>query len=198
MPLVNFFDSVGFSPNVVTILGFVVTVGSAILIAGGYFLVGGIVMLLGSALDLIDGSLARKHSNETKFGALLDSVVDRFQEGAVLLALLFYFSSANCSLYDLLKWDAYGIVSCRYGVILCYLTFMFSVMVSYLRARAEGLGIRCDIGIMTRPERVVAIGLAICVSEWLPVVVLIVLSIITLLCLITTVQRIAHSKRNLN
>jgi CDP-diacylglycerol--glycerol-3-phosphate 3-phosphatidyltransferase len=75
---------------------------------------------------------------------------------------------------------------------------MASVMVSYLRARAEGLGIKCDIGIMTRPERVAAIGIAICISEWIPETILVVLFLITLLCFFTTIQRIAYSWRNLD
>ena len=66
-------------------------------------------------------------------------------------------------------------------------------MVSYLRARSEGLGIECKVGIMTRPERVVAVGIGLIISEWVSIVVLVVLAIITLLGLFTTVQRLIHS-----
>jgi hypothetical protein len=62
----------------------------------------------------------------------------------------------------------------------------------------EGLGIRCDVGIMTRPERVAVIGIAICVSEWFPQTILVVLFLITILCFVTTIQRIAYSWRNLD
>ena len=198
VPLVNFFDSLGFSPNGITILGFVITAGAGILIACQYFLIGGLLMLGGGALDLIDGGLARRKGKASKFGAFLDSVIDRFQEGVVLLALLYYFSSSGCTLVETVRWDGFGFFSCRAGVILAYLTFMASVMVSYLRARAEGLGIKCDIGIMTRPERVAAIGIAICISEWIPETILVVLFLITLLCFFTTIQRIAYSWRNLD
>ena len=66
-------------------------------------------------------------------------------------------------------------------------------MVSYLRARSEGLGIECKVGIMTRPERVVAVGIGLIISEWVSIVILVVLAIITLLGLFTTVQRLIHS-----
>ena len=79
------FDKLGFSPNGVTILGLIVTLISAIFISLGMFLVGGIVMLIGSALDLIDGGLARRLGKVSNFGALLDSVIDRFQEALVFL-----------------------------------------------------------------------------------------------------------------
>lgn len=197
-PLVNFFDFLGFSPNAVTILGFIITIGAGVLIASQYFLIGGLLMLGGGALDLIDGGLARRKGQVSKFGALLDSVIDRFQEGVVLLALLYYFSSDGCSFLNTIGWDPSGAVSCRIGIVLSYITFMFSVMVSYLRARAEGLGIECDIGIMTRPERVAVIGVAICISEWIPEIILLVLFIISCLCFFTTIQRILYSRKILD
>ena len=89
------FDKLGFSPNGVTILGLIVTLISAIFISLGMFLVGGIVMLIGSALDLIDGGLARRLGKVSNFGALLDSVIDRFQEALVFFGVLIYF----CLLY---------------------------------------------------------------------------------------------------
>ena len=116
----------------------------------------------------------------------------------MLLALLYYFSSDSCGLVEATSWDVFGFASCRVGILLSYLTFMASVMVSYLRARAEGLGIHCDVGIMTRPERVAVIGIAICVSEWIPQTILVVLFLITILCLVTTIQRIVYSWRNLD
>lgn len=198
VPLVNFFDFLGFSPNAITILGFMITVVAGVLIASQYFLIGGLLMLGGGALDLIDGGLARRKGKASKFGAFLDSVIDRFQEGVVLLALLYYFSSDSCGLVEATSWDVFGFASCRVGILLSYLTFMASVMVSYLRARAEGLGIHCDVGIMTRPERVAVIGIAICVSEWIPQTILVVLFLITILCLVTTIQRIVYSWRNLD
>ena len=181
------FDKLGFSPNGVTILGLIVTLISAIFISLGMFLVGGIVMLIGSALDLIDGGLARRLGKVSNFGALLDSVIDRFQEALVFFGVLIYFLNGPCD--SLMT----GFDTCSIGPVLAYSAFIGSVMVSYLRARSEGLGIDCKIGIMTRPERVIAVGIGLILSQWISIVILFVLVIITVLGLYTTIQRLVHS-----
>ena len=89
VPLVNFFDFLGFSPNAITILGFMITVVAGVLIASQYFLIGELLMLGGGALDLIDGGLARRKGKASKFGAFLDSVIDR--RCAACFAVLFFF-----------------------------------------------------------------------------------------------------------
>ena len=181
------FDKLGFSPNGVTILGLILTFIAAIFISLGMLLVGGIVMLLGSALDLIDGGLARRLGKVSNFGALLDSVIDRLQEALVFFGVLIYFLTGPCD--SLLS----GFDTCSIGPLLAYSAFIGSVMVSYLRARSEGLGIDCKVGIMTRPERVIAVGLGLIISEWISIVILLVLVIITVLGLFTTIQRLVHS-----
>lgn len=181
------FDKLGFSPNGVTILGLIVTLISAIYISIGMLLVGGIVMLIGSALDLIDGGLARRLGKVSNFGALLDSVIDRFQEALVFFGILIYFLTGPCDSFMT------GFDTCSIGPILAYSAFVGSVMVSYLRARSEGLGIDCKVGIMTRPERVIAVGIGLILSQWISIVILFVLVIITVLGLYTTIQRIVHS-----
>ena len=181
------FDKLGFSPNGVTILGLVVTFISAIFISLGMLLVGGIVMLIGSALDLIDGGLARRLGKVSNFGALLDSVIDRFQEALVFFGVLIYFLTGPCDSLMI------GFDTCSIGPVLAYSAFIGSVMVSYLRARSEGLGIDCKIGIMTRPERVIAVGIGLILSQWISIAILFVLVIITVLGLYTTIQRLVHS-----
>ena len=181
------FDKLGFSPNGVTILGLIVTLISAIYISIGMLLVGGIVMLIGSALDLIDGGLARRLGKVSNFGALLDSVIDRFQEALVFFGILIYFLTGPCDSFMT------GFDTCSIGPILAYSAFVGSVMVSYLRARSEGLGIDCKVGIMTRPERVIAVGIGLILSQWISIVILFVLVIITVLGLYTTIQRLVHS-----
>jgi len=187
VPVSAGFDKLGFSPNGVTILGLIVTLISAIFISLGMFLVGGIVMLIGSALDLIDGGLARRLGKVSNFGALLDSVIDRFQEALVFFGVLIYFLTGPCD--SLMT----GFDTCSIGPVLAYSAFIGSVMVSYLRARAEGLGIDCKVGIMTRPERVIAVGIGLILSQWISIVILFVLVIITVLGLYTTIQRLVHS-----
>ena len=181
------FDKLGFSPNGVTIFGLIVTLISEIYISIGMLLVGGIVMLIGSALDLIDGGLARRLGKVSNFGALLDSVIDRFQEALVFFGILIYFLTGPCDSFMT------GFDTCSIGPILAYSAFVGSVMVSYLRARSEGLGIDCKVGIMTRPERVIAVGIGLILSQWISIVILFVLVIITVLGLYTTIQRIVHS-----
>ena len=190
-PVSAVFEKLGFSPNGVTLLGLAVTCVSAIFIGGGALLIGGLVMLSGAALDLIDGGLARRKGIATKFGALLDSVSDRIQEAIVLLGLLIYYLNApSDSVFGVFSYE-------KLGVILSYTAFIGSIMVSYLRARSEGLGIDCKIGIMTRPERVVALGFGLVVSHWVPTTVMIVLFFLTVLGLVTTAQRLYHSSSTL-
>lgn len=181
-PVAGALAKMGVSPNMVTFAGLVGAGVSAWLISEGMLWVGGIVMLFAGVLDLFDGALARSTGQDSPFGALLDSVVDRVSEIVVLLGLLLYYAQA-----DSLP-----------GVVLVYLAVGGSVMVSYLRARSEGLGIDCKVGVMTRPERVAALGFGLIVGHWVPVVVLVVLGVIAALTILTTVQRLFHTGRSLS
>lgn len=181
-PVVGALAKMGVSPNMVTFAGLVGAGISAWLISEGMLWVGGIVMLLAGALDMFDGALARSTGQDSPFGALLDSVVDRVSEIVVLLGLLLYYAQADSLL----------------GVTLAYLAVGGSVMVSYLRARSEGLGIDCKVGVMTRPERVVALGFGLIVGHWLPLALLITLGVIAALTILTTAQRLFHTGRSLS
>ena len=181
-PVAGALAKLGVSPNMVTMAGLVGAGISAWLISEGMLWAGGIVMLIAGVLDLFDGALARSTGKDSAFGALLDSVVDRVSEIVVLLGLLIFYARA-----DSLE-----------GTVLVYLAVGGSVMVSYLRARSEGLGIDCKVGIMTRPERVAALGFGLIVGHWVPVVMLIVLGVIAGLTILTTAQRLFHTGRSLN
>ena len=180
-PVAGALAKMGVSPNMVTFAGLVGAGISAWLISEGMLWIGGVAMLLAGILDLFDGALARSTGQDSDFGALLDSVIDRVSEIVVLLGLLIYYARA-----DSLE-----------GTVLVYLAVGGSVMVSYLRARSEGLGIDCKIGIMTRPERVAALGFGLIVGHWLPIVTLIVLGVIAGLTILTTAQRLFHTGREL-
>ena len=199
-PLVLLFDKLGFSPNGVTFLGLTITLIAAVFVSQGQFILGSILILLGGALDLIDGGLARHRGKVTKFGALLDSVIDRIQEASVLLGLSasYLFSRCNDGSIINLESDFLAITNCDAGVLLAFTTFVASVMVSYLRARSEGLGIQCNIGIMTRPERVIAVALGILISHWFSLIIILVMASMTVLGLVTVVQRIIHTSKALN
>ena len=157
VPGAKLFRSLGFSPNGITILGFLIAVASACLVGSGWLLAGGIVFLAGGALDLMDGALARLTGRVSPFGALLDSVFDRLSEAALFVGLAVYALRADMA-------DNYRV----FFITVLLLALIFSQGVSYLRARGEGLGVFTRAGIMTRPERVVLLGAGLLVNqiEW--------------------------------
>ena len=158
-------------PNAITAAGFAVALGAAYLLADGRLLVGGIVMLAGAALDMFDGAVARMGGKESTFGAMLDSVLDRLSEIAVLFGLLVFYVRGGD--------DA--------GAYLAFGALAASLMVSYLRARSEGLGVPGDVGLMGRPERIVVLGAGLLLGypAW-------ALGIIAVLASLTVVQRAVH------
>jgi CDP-diacylglycerol--glycerol-3-phosphate 3-phosphatidyltransferase len=159
------------SPNAITMAGLAIVGGAAWLIADGRLLVGGIVMLAGATLDLLDGAVARLSGSASKFGAYLDSVADRVSEAAVLLGLLAYFIQDSNDL----------------GAYLAFSAVVVSTLVSYSRARAEGLGISGDVGFMGRPERVVVLGGGLLAGYPVPA-----LGVIVAIGSITVLQRLIH------
>lgn len=158
-------------PNTLTIAGFVLNVAAGLIAASGRVVVAGIVMLLASCIDGLDGALARTSGKQSRFGAFLDSSLDRLSEGAVLLGLLWWaMRQGQMAMAELL------------GLIL-----LGSVMVSYTRARAEGVGYACKVGLLTRPARVAMLGLGM-LTPWL----LLDLVVMTALTWFTVAQRVAH------
>jgi CDP-diacylglycerol--glycerol-3-phosphate 3-phosphatidyltransferase len=133
----GFAGRLGFSPNAITLLGLAGALFGALLLALGSIRVGGLVILLSGALDGLDGALARLQGKTSKFGAFLDSTCDRWSELFLFGGLTVYFAV-----------DADG-----FGVVLTFAAAVGSVMVSYVKARAEGLGLECKVGLLTRMER---------------------------------------------
>jgi CDP-diacylglycerol--glycerol-3-phosphate 3-phosphatidyltransferase len=164
----------GFSPNGLTIIGVLIAGIAAALVAGGMLAMGGAVILFAGVFDMFDGAVARLTDRVTKFGALFDSVMDRISEAVVLFGLLVFYLDKGSTL----------------GAIIVYVSITGSIMVSYVRARAEGLGIECTSGLMQRPERVASLGIGIIVGQWWEPAMLIVLSVIAFLTVFTTGQRI--------
>lgn len=157
LPGAKFFRAIKFTPNGITILGFLIAVVAAYLVGSGWLLAGGIVFLCGGGLDLMDGALARLTNKTSPFGALLDSVFDRLSEAALFVGLGIYALRADLG-------DDRQI----FFVTVLLLALIFSQGVSYLRARGEGLGVFTKAGLMTRPERVVLLGAGLIVGqiEW--------------------------------
>ena len=176
VPVARVLARLGFSPGAVTLMGLIGAGGSAYLLSTGRLWEGAVALLAAGVFDLFDGALARATDRVSVFGAFLDSVADRVSEVAVLLGLLiFYLETSSTE-----------------GAILVYLALAGSIMVSYLRARAEGLGIECKVGVMTRPERIAALGLGLVIGEWWLTAVLVVLAAIAALTLLTSAQRLVH------
>ena len=184
------FNRLGFTPNGISVLGFAVACTGAGLAAAGYLLAGGLVFLLGSVLDLFDGALARHTGKATPFGALLDSVLDRLGEAALFLGLAIYAVRE----LDGERWVLWGTSLDRLMlfIVTLLLALVFSQAVSYARARGEGLGIETRAGFMTRPERVVILG--VCVAVGYPEVAMIAIAAVSAP---TLVQRVWHIKRQM-
>ena len=136
------------SPNVLTVIGFLLTVCVAGVLAAGYLQVGGILMVAAAIFDAIDGTLARVTNRTSRFGAFLDSTLDRYSEAVTFFGLLIYYNGQGN----------------RIETLLIFATLIGSLLVSYTRARAVGLGIQIKSGLFTRVERVIvlAFGLIIC------------------------------------
>ena len=168
-PIVAVIARAGVSPNHLTVLGFLGNVGAAALAARGEFLAAGLVVLAASALDLLDGALARATGRASAFGAVLDSVLDRLSEAAVLGGLTFYFAGRGQ----------------REEIVLCFAALAGSIMVSYVKARAEAHGIEIREGIFTRAERVLLLGGGLIISQ-----VRIALWILAIMANVTALQRL--------
>lgn len=173
-PIGAFLNRVGLLPNTLTILGLVGNAIGAVLLAFGHITWGGVVILLMGPIDALDGTMARLRGEPTEFGAFVDSVTDRYSELVILGGLMIYFLQTQ-------NWLA---------CVLIYLSAVGSVMVSYTKARAEGLGFAAKVGVLTRLERflVIAPGLIFnipIVSLW----------IVAILSNFTALQRIWYVRR---
>ncbi len=186
VPVGRLLANLGLSPNAITLLGLLVACASAYLLGVGLLAAGGVVLIAQGLFDLLDGAVARATNRVTKFGGLLDSVVDRVSEATVLVGLLVFYLGRESS------------TEREIGTVLVVLVLAGSMMVSYVRARASGLRIDCEVGFMTRPERIAVLsaGLIIGGLWWLPAVA-VALGVIAGLTAITTVQRVMHVRREL-
>jgi CDP-diacylglycerol--glycerol-3-phosphate 3-phosphatidyltransferase len=174
------------TPNAISLTGFVLNVVAAVLVWQRYFFLAGVAFIVGSVCDTLDGRYSRMSGKGTPFGAFLDSTLDRMEEGIVLMAVGAYFAA---------KHDELAVAAVVAAVL-------FSLMVSYTRARAEALGVECKVGIASRAVRVVilSIGLLFARGASLGDFQLLEASVYVLagLAIITTFQRIFHVRAQLN
>lgn len=175
----RFFVKVGVTPNQLTLVGLALQAVVAVVIALGRLQLAGLLLVLFSIFDAFDGTVARLTGRVSKFGAFLDSTLDRYAEAVVLLGLLVYYT---------------GMPGTRTEVLLIYASIVGSLLVSYTRAKAESLGIKCTEGILTRAERVALIVLGLVFSPYtiwiLPNSLTLVLWLLAILSNVTAVQRI--------
>ena len=163
-------------PNTITMLGLLLNLVAAVLFASGHFFSGGITVLIAGLCDSLDGEIARASNNGSKFGALLDSTLDRYSEIFIAFGLAVHF------------------IKTHYMITTAVLFFALagSLMVSYVRARAEGLGEECVVGLMQRPERIVIIGISALIGK---TALIVALWTIALMANYTVIERLWHIRK---
>lgn len=170
------------NPNILTVLGLLVSLISAYMFATGNLLMGGLLIALSGFVDMLDGAVARNNFKTTKFGGLLDSTSDRFADAFILIGIIYG-----------------GYVNWIYGILALHA----SLTVSYVRARAESEGIKCNVGIAERAERLVIIMIGAFLSYFTNIQLFnmnllgIAVVVIMILGYITVIQRLYHSWKNL-
>ena len=170
--IIPFLEKTGVTPNGLTIIGFLFTAVIAVVLALGYFITGGVLLILAALFDTLDGALARQTGQSSKFGAFLDSTMDRFSEGIVLIGLVYYYAAAGSGWLE---------------VTLLGVTLLGSLMVSYTRARAEALGFECKVGLLQRPERIILLVLGL-ITPWMQAA----LWLLAIFTIVTAGQRIVE------
>jgi CDP-diacylglycerol--glycerol-3-phosphate 3-phosphatidyltransferase len=177
-PLVPLLEKTHITPTTLTWLGFAISLGAAALIATGHLIIAGVVVLVSGLFDMLDGALARHTKQVTRSGAVLDSTLDRVSEAVLLLAVAVY--------YLLFFADPPFL-----GILFTSLALMGSPLVSYIRAKAEAIGLECKIGLFTRPERVVTLAVGLLASR-VDFALVTVLAIIAVLSFVTAGQRLRY------
>ena len=175
-PIVPFLSKTRLTPDTLTWIGLGITVIAAAMVSQNHLLIGGVLVLVAGLFDILDGALARFNNRTTRFGALLDSTLDRFSEALLLFGLLILYLNGTHEL----------------EIMLIFGVMVGSFLISYIRARAEGLGIECKTGLFTRAERVIILALGLMVNQ-----VLITLIVLAVFTFITVIQRLVHVWRQI-
>ncbi len=172
--LIPLLSKMKISPNTLTIFGFIFSLITMILISQGYLLISGILIIFSSIFDLLDGALARYTRNTTNFGKFFDAVIDRLSEIAIYVGLFIYFMNDSNSL------------------LIIFISTISNQLVSYIKTKYESIGIEGDVGIFTRPERIITLSLALIIGSFYLYIFYIFMYISILLALISIMQRIFY------
>ena len=178
-PVIKFFVRLHLNPNHFTTISLLLCLIAAIYFAKGSLRTGALLLLLGGLFDMVDGDVARASNRVTKFGALYDSTLDRYAEIMIFFGIGYYFIIEQG-------------ISSTFAMIAGMAVFLGlggSLMVSYVRARAEGLGFECKVGLMQRPERILLLSLGALISQTTLVVALVLIAVFANM---TAFQRIYH------
>ncbi|GIV98356.1 MAG: CDP-alcohol phosphatidyltransferase [Herpetosiphonaceae bacterium] len=140
------FGRLGLTPNMLTLVGFLLTATVALVLADGFLFLGGWLILAAGIFDVFDGALARATNQQSRFGAFLDSTLDRYAEAVIFFGLLLHYQRSAAD-------DERTLLAA-----LIFASIVGSLLVSYTRARAEGLGLPCEVGLLGRPERIVILA----------------------------------------
>ncbi len=175
-PVVRLLSRTAITPSAITWSGFLLTVGAAALIITEHLLIAGLVVLIAGFFDILDGALARCTNQVTRFGAVLDSTLDRLSEAVLLLGILVFYVREEFIV----------------GILLAGVALISSPLVSYIRARAEALGLECQVGVFTRAERVIVLALGLLLSQIDYAFLFITLAIIVVLSFFTAGQRLVY------
>ena len=204
-PIAKGLTAIGVTANMITLLGLFVNAIAAFFLATGRLIIGGILILFGGSFDAMDGVVARFSGKDSvnPSGAMLDSVIDRYSEAGIFLGAMIYF-------HHLSHQPSHRLIGLL-GVILVFASVVGSILVSYVRARAEGLQIECKVGLMQRPERIVLLALGVlaqgilskCFPDNLPlgyngIILVVVFGFLALTSHITALHRLVFSFSQLN
>lgn len=178
----------GVTPNTLTVLGLLLSIVTAVVVAQGFLLAAGLLVLFAGIFDMFDGAMARVSNTATTFGAFIDSTLDRYSESIILFGLLFY-ALQRPSLHDML-WPFAP--EQQWMIALIFIAAVGSLMVSYAKARAEGLGLECKTGLLARPERVIILAIGLLFSGFSPAVLLWALALLAIFSNVTAIERIGY------
>lgn len=173
-PIAVFFNRLGVLPNTMTLIGLVGHTVGAFFLFQGKMLIGGLVILAMAPIDALDGTMARLRGESTLFGAFVDSVVDRYSELVIFLSLLIFYAQQE-------QW---------FNSVIVYTAAAGSVLVSYIRSRAESLGYEAKVGILTRMERYIVLVPTLILN-----VPMVGMWIIAVMANVTAFQRIIYVRR---
>ena len=170
-PAVRLLSRTSVTPSTITWFDFLLAAGATALIITGHLFAAGFVVLVAGFFDMLDGALARRTNQTTRFGAILDSTLDRLSEAVLLLGILVLYAGEQSFT----------------GILLVGVALLGSLLVSYIRARAEALGLECQVGLFTRAERVIVLALGLLLNQ-----IVIALAVIIVFSLFTIGQRLLY------